>query len=842
MISIKRSRSYFGRNVYGEEPAAYLCIDPGPAAADCADDHVLSVWRRIDEMVPTVRAVPESGTAEERSSATAGERPEPRLATLIEALVERSCRAVGVSCRTLRWGAFSADCGMELVVNCDDAEAGRRAAEWAVRLLDLALTAGENTDALADEGCKLAAELEALRKFTADRRPSATGAAIIAAARERGIPVIHLDRWPLVDDNNAAAVPRGLLQIGWGIHGVRILGTATDRVPVENLAVLEHRHTLHDRLRKAGVPVPYRDAEFRNVNSASRAARLASRIGYPVVIKPEHRAGGKGSRGPLHSEAEVLEAYDRLSSTGARHVVIERHISGDAYRLLVIGGEIAAAKRFPEASEEPDTEFDLDAISPSTQDAAVAAARCFALPIAVVELVTTDPSVSLADSGGAFVGLDPAPDLAAYLVGKERIPVKAARRLLAQLFPPGTDGRIPVCAVTGTNGKTTTSRMAAKILQQAGYRVGLACTDGVYVNGNRVVEGTASGISGALAVFLSRDVDLAVLETSRGTLVSKGLAFDRCDAAACTNIASDHLDDEGIETLEQLANLKRLVVESATRCAVVNADDPLCVAMLPYVTAEHTCLTSTTNASAPLASHVEGGGQAIVLESAVNSRSIRLRDKEGSAAIIEPEKIPATWNGAAQHNVENAMFASALTLGLGVSAHIVRAALEQFSASVDETPGRINIYDKLPFRVILDFAHNPHGMRALCEFVQKLDPAGRRHLVVYWTRNTPRETDLKEAMKTVAPVFDRFICRDAAGTAEESEGRTARRVEQALIGAGVPPEAVRVIPNFETAIETALHEAAPGDLVVIITGSKASDVWRQVDTHRLRREAEEAGI
>jgi len=841
MISTTRSRSYFGSNVFTEEPAAYLCVDLQPPATPWTPERAVFVWRRIEAILSASETQTELRAAEEELSASIGEDLEQGLSALVATTIERVHRVLGERLPAIQWGAFSRDCGMELIVRCDDAETGRRAGVCALRLLDYALSADEPLDETADRERELVAEVEKLKRFAAPRRPSATSSAIIITARERGIPFTHLDRWPLADDDNPPPTGRrGLLQLGWGIHGRRLLGTATDAVLPETYAALNHRHTAYDRLRQSSVPLPKRDSEFRNINSAHRAARVASRIGYPVVLKAESRDAGPKTMAALANERQVIDAFGRLSDAGTRHVVVERHIQGDTYRLLVIGRELIAAvhvtepvdRQAPRSTEQASTAFKLHDLSPKLMATAVIAAQCFELPIAAVEIVTPDPALSLEDGGGAVVDIDPSPDLAGFLVDEERVPITAARKFLAQLFPATNTGRIPVCAITGTNGKTTTSRMVAKILQETGRRVGLACTDGVYVEGERVREGTSSGISGALGVFLHRGVDFAVLETSRGTLVTKGLAFERCDAAACTNIASDHLGEEGVETLEQMARLKRVVVESASRCAVLNGDDPFCTAMLPFVTAERTYLTSTATSSVQIDTHVARGGKAVVLEYNLEGPCITLREKGTHTAIIRADEIPATWQASAQHNVANAMFATALALGLDVPVHTIRAALGKFSSSIKETPGRLNVYDKLPFKVVLDFAHNPHGLQALCKFIKNINTAGRRRLVAYWTRDTPRQADLLEAMRIVAPVFDSFICRDAAGTAEESLGKTAYQVEQALLSVGVPSESVRVIANFETAIDTVLHEAMPGDLVVIITGSKAFRVWRQVDDFR----------
>jgi cyanophycin synthetase len=840
MIEIKRSRAYFGRSLHSEGAAGYLCLNLDLGGEACDADRGFAALIRIRRMFSWSENDLEVGEVAARLSASERDSPENRLGLVTATTLEWVLRTVGETAPTIRWRAPAGDCDMELLIGCGDAEAGRRAGEYAVRLLDLVLTAGEGSAAFREQKGELMAGIEALRVFAADRRASATGAAIIGAAKERGIPVVELDRWPFVDENATFPAARRDLQLGWGIHGVRLRGTATDKVPAETYATLNDRHAAYDRLRSAGLPVPYRDPELRTINRTSRAIRVATRIGFPVVLKPAYRDAGLKPSGTLSGEPEVAAAYARLAEAGARQVMVERYTPGHRHRLLVIGHEVVAARRLSasspelslESSGEAEQRIDPGRLCPAVKTAAVSASRCFGLPLAAVEMITADPSASLEDSEGVLTDVDPSPDLADYSIEGERMPMTAARRVLAELFSAEATGRIPICAITGTNGKTTTSRMVASILQRAGRRIGLACTDGVYIQGERRQEGTFSGISGALTVFMDRGVDFAVLETSRGTLARRGLAFDHCEAAGCTNIASDHLDEEGIETLEQMSELKRLVVASARGCAVLNAGDPRCMAMLPFVNAKHVYLVSRADASDQIDAHLASGGLAVTLQPAADGQCITLRTTAGDTPIVETDRIPATFRSSAGHNIENAMFASALTYGLGVPIPIIRAALEGFSASIDDTPGRMNLYERLPFEVILDYAHNAHGMEALCRFIEGLAISGRRHIVVYWTRNTPRQADLAEAMRIIAPRFDQFICRDAAGTARDSEGTTARQVSSALIDAGAPEEAVRVIPDFQEAIDSVLHEAEPGDLVVIITGSKAAEVWRQVDTFR----------
>ncbi len=851
MIRIRRSRAYFGRNLHGEGPIAYLCLDADAPGESLGSARVLSCLSQLQSVLSAAGPHPVTAAGAAAWSSAHSALPEQRLWGLIATAIDWVLHWLGeAESAVQRPNATAAECALEFLIACGDAETARRAGDWSVRALDGWLALGSAIcDAQLGPSDAPAPELWALRDFAESRRASPATMALMNAASERRIPVIELDRWPFDGDHIPPAASFGRrLQFGWGRFAARLHGTAADSIPALTHATLRDRHACYDRLSSAGLPVPYRDPELRNINRASRASRVAEKIGYPVRIKSAYRGAVPAASVALLDEVAVRAAYATLADVAHRQVLVERYVQGDTYRLLVVGQTVVAAtRRTASAGASASCSAVLERLNPDrfcagVKAAAVSACARHGLPLAAVELVTVDPSAPLQETGGVLTDVDPAPDLGDYTLPGEGLPMTAARQYLGILFPTASQARIPICAITGTNGKTTTSRMVASILQGAGRRVGLACTDGVYIQGERLKAGTFSGVAGALSVLLQRDVEVAVLETSRGTLVRKGLAFDRCDVAACTNVASDHLDEEGIETLEQMAALKRLVVESAHRCAVLNADDPRCRAMLPHLTARHVYLISRAAAVEQMDAHVLSGGTAVVLQRAEEGQVITLRTQAGDQPIVTTDRIPATFRSTATHNIENAMFAAALAHGLGVSIPTIREALEAFSSSIEVTPGRLNLITGLPFDVILDYAHNPHGIRALCRFIDRLRTTGRRHIVVYWNRQTPREADLTEAMGIIAARFDRFICRDAADTAADATGKTAQQVATALVAAGASRDAVSVIPDLPNAIDTALAAAQPGDLVVIITGSKAPTVWQQVQRFQQQLQFPDNGV
>lgn len=336
--------------------------------------------------------------------------------------------------------AASGDDRIELVIVCVDAEVVRRAGVLAVGLVDALLQEAPEPLGKARDW---RTELVELQAFAASRRSSLTEAGILAAAAERDIPVIRFDRWPLVpDENNVTPVQRGLLQLGQGVHGKRLVGTATGAVLSGSYPQLRDREHLYRVLRQSGVTLPERDPEFSHLNSARRAVRSAQRIGYPVVLKPRTGPSGVGVAVNLASDDALVAAY-QAASPGDRHVVVERHIEGEDYRLLIIGGEVVGACQKPSLHRAGHrSAVDPATLSAELKTMALRAAGCFGLDVAGVDLITPDPRLPLAAAGGAVIGVDPAPDLGLHCSGGEAIPLRAARRFLSLCFPrahqPGT--------------------------------------------------------------------------------------------------------------------------------------------------------------------------------------------------------------------------------------------------------------------------------------------------------------------------------------------------------------------------------------------------------------------
>jgi cyanophycin synthetase len=394
------------------------------------------------------------------------------------------------------------------------------------------------------------------------------------------------------------------------------------------------------------------------------------------------------------------------------------------------------------------------------------------------------------------------------------------------LFPPDSPSRIPIAAVTGTNGKTTTSRMLSHILKMAGRTVGLTSTDGVYIDGKLSVPGDMTGPVSAQMILRDPSVDAAVMETARGGMLRSGLGFQECNVAGCLNVTSDHLGLRGMDTVEDLAKVKRVPIEIATDAAVLNADDPLCLQMADYTDAEKLSYVTMNPAHPLVKQHIRAGGQAFVLEQGMNGHLISIYDNESHTPLVWTHLIPATIEGRALHNVQNAMFAAALAYNMDISLEDIRQGLRTFDSTFFQAPGRMNIYDEHPFRVILDYAHNPAAVEAMCGLVDRFDVEGRR-IIVLSAPGDRRDQDIRDIAEIAAGHFDHFICRCDDNRRGRGPDEVAVMIKNKLLEEGVSADQIEVVPDEQEATTRALESAEAGDLVLVLADN-TTRTWKQI--------------
>ena len=473
------------------------------------------------------------------------------------------------------------------------------------------------------------------------------------------------------------------------------------------------------------------------------------------------------------------------------------------------------------------TAIDLtDVVHPDNRDMAERAILAIGLDVGGVDFLTDDITQSYKEIGGAIVEVNAAPGFRMHVAPSGGTPRDVAGPVIDMLFPPGTPRRIPIAAITGTNGKTTTARMVAHLLKNAGHTVGMTSTDGVYIDGRLTVKGDMTGPTGAQMVLRDPSVDCAVMETARGGLLRSGMGYTRCDVGACLNIAADHLGLKGIDTLEQLAEVKRVVVEVATDTAVLNADDVHCLEMADYTQAEHLCYVTMNPGHDLVREHIRAGGRAVVLEKGINGEMITFYDNGAHIPVLWTHLIPATLEGKALHNVQNAMFAAAIAYSLGKSLEDIRHGLRTFDTTFFQAPGRMNFFDEHPFKVLLDFAHNPAAVQMICRLVDRLDVDGRC-IGVLAAPGDRRDEDIREIAQVAAGHFDHYLCKADDFRRGRGYDEVPQMLRQTLLENGVSDDQVEVIPDEVEALDAALHAAQAGDLVVIF-GDEITRCWKQI--------------
>jgi len=467
-----------------------------------------------------------------------------------------------------------------------------------------------------------------------------------------------------------------------------------------------------------------------------------------------------------------------------------------------------------------------DVVHPDNRSMAERAIKAVGLDIGGVDFLTADITQSYKDAGGGIVEVNAAPGFRMHVAPSEGTPRDVSAKVMEMLFPSNAPSRIPIAGITGTNGKTTTSRMLSHILKTAGHCVGMTSTDGVYIDGHLTVKGDMTGPVSSGIVLRDPSVDIAVLETARGGILRSGLGYRESDVAAVLNVQEDHLGMRGVDTVDQLAEVKRIVVEVAKDTAVLNADDPSCLKMADFTKAKNICYVTVNPGHGLVREHVRSGGRAVVLEQGINGEMITIYDNGAHIPLLWTHLIPATLEGKAMHNVQNAMFAAAMAYSLDKTLDDIRHGLRSFNTTFFQAPGRMNVYDQHPFRVILDYAHNKDGIRYMSELATKLDVGGKR-VVVLAGPGDRRDQDIVDIAKAAADHFDVFICKADDNRRGRSHDEVPNMMRDTLLDLDIPADAIHVIPDEAEAVDAALAMGTADDLVMIF-GDAITRCWKQI--------------
>lgn len=472
-----------------------------------------------------------------------------------------------------------------------------------------------------------------------------------------------------------------------------------------------------------------------------------------------------------------------------------------------------------------------DEIHPENALIARRAAQIVGLDIAGIDFVCPDIALPVSQTGGGIIEVNAGPGFRMHLEPFQGRPRNVARPVLDMLFPQGSTGRIPVFAITGTNGKSTTARMLNHILKQAGYNVGLTSTTGVYLDGQRVMTGDCSGPKSARVVLREPSVDAAVLECARGGILREGLAFDECDIAAALNVTEDHLGLKGVDTIADLAAVKSVVVESVRRggWSILNADNEHTLAMAEHAGGEICYFTLKDQEDWPpsLVEHVAKGGRAINRQRMGEGWDIVIHEDKEAIYFMKVSDIPATFDGWAEFNVANALAAVAMAHCHRVPLNTIRLAMRSFTTSFEDSPGRLNIHDGHGFRTILDYAHNPDGLRALGHLVTQMRSRYPRVIGMVGTAGDRRDSDIREMGRLAAELFDVIVFKEDDMLRGREPGTVAALMREGALSAGCSAERIYEILPEDGAVDLSMRLARPGDLVVLMADHIES-VWQQI--------------
>jgi len=467
-----------------------------------------------------------------------------------------------------------------------------------------------------------------------------------------------------------------------------------------------------------------------------------------------------------------------------------------------------------------------DDIHPENAELARQAAMVVGLDIAGIDFIAPDISASVRQTGGAIVEVNAGPGFRMHTHPTEGHPRHVGRAVIDMLFPPGTPARIPIVAVTGTNGKTTTVRMIAHIMKTAGKRVGMTTTDGIYIDGTQIMAGDMSGPTSAQMVLKNPTINFAVLETARGGILRAGLGFDRADVAVVTNVAPDHLGLGGVETVAELARVKAVVPQSVFRdgTSVLNADNEWTVGMANIARGE-IIYFSMDEKNPVIREHVRNRGRAVVLRETPQGEMITIIEHRRETSLILANQIPATFDGRLRVNIENAMAATAAALGQDVPLDYIRHALRTFTASFYQTPGRFNMLEVNGKRVLMDYCHNVPGLEAMLDFVKRM--GARRTMAVITMPGDRRDEDIRAFGCLAGKHFDELIIREDTNTRGRPRGAIAELLRESAIEGGSDPSAISIVLDELQSVREAIERADRDDLVVLMV-DKPAKVWDEL--------------
>ncbi len=732
-------------------------------------------------------------------------------------------------------------------------DAGVYAAKAAVRIAQALTDAAEYN---------LEEDIQNLREIREDTRLGPSTGCIVEEAAKRNIPYIRLNK-------------QSLVQLGYGVHQKRIRATiasttsniavdiACDKeetkllleaaeIPVPRGTVIRTEEGLKDAVAKFGYPLVIKPIDGNhgkgnttNITTweqATKALEAAKVYGRNVIVEKfitgfDFRClviNNKFICAALRTPASVvgdgehnikwlIDETNKDPRRGYGHEKVLTQITIDQFTQKMMDdggfnldtvpkkGERILLKPTANLSTGGTSTDVTDEVHPANVFMFERIAKIIGLDICGIDVMATDLRSPVSENGGAILEVNAAPGFRMHIEPAEGLPRNVAEPVIDMLFPKGSIGRIPIIAVTGTNGKTTTTRLTAHIAKSAGKKVGYTTSDGVYIQNQLMMKGDCTGPISSSFVLKDPTVDFAVLECARGGILKSGLAFQNCDVAVVTNVAADHIGLGGINTVEQMAKVKAVVPETVFNhgFAILNAEDDLVYAMREGLKC-NIALFSMDENNSRIKKHCADGGLATVYENGY----VTIMKGNWKIRVMAAKDIPLTYEGKALHNIANCLPSVMATyLYRDISIEDIRQGLQTFIPGESLTPGRLNFFHFKNFTFLADFAHNPHGLKLLCDFVSKLDY--KIKIGVISGTGDRRDEDIMELGAISAGYFDEIIIRCDKNLRGRSADEIIGLLQQGIssINASVP---VKVIANENEALEYIYANPVNGALYTIM--------------------------
>jgi cyanophycin synthetase len=742
-----------------------------------------------------------------------------------------------------------------VVFNYMEEAVGVFAAKSAFKICE-ALIVGKDYD--------LNADVQTMRELREETRLGPSTGCIVEEAARRGIPFIRLNKSSLVQLGYGVKQQRIRATIAGTTSciAVDIAGDKDDtknlleaaEIPVPKGSIIRGEEGLQDAINKIGYPCVLKPlngnhgkgatTNIVNYQQALTALEAAQKYGRSVIVEKfitgfdfrllciNYKFVCAALRTPAavtgdgeHCIEWLIDETNKDERRGYGHEKVLTQITVDDFTKKMLDdkgytletvpakGELVLVKPTANLSTGGTSTDVTEEVHPSNIFMAERIAKIIGLDICGIDIMAPNLKVPITENGGAVLEVNAAPGFRMHIEPSEGIARNVAEPVIDMLFPNKENtGLIPIIAITGTNGKTTTSRLVAHIAKTAGYKVGYTTSDGVYIQNQMMMKGDCTGPASAQFVLKDPTVDFAVLESARGGILRSGLAFRNCDIAIVTNVASDHMGLGGIDSLEQMARVKSVVAETVYKhgFAILNADDDLVYDMRKNLLC-NIALFSMDENNPRIIEHCKNGGHAAVYENGF----VTIMKGTWKIRVEKVSNIPITYGGKALHNVMNTLPSILATyLYRNIKVADIKLALETFIPSPSQTPGRLNLFQFKHFKFLADFAHNPAGLQLLCDFVSKMD--GTPKVGIISGTGDRRDEDIRELGVISAKHFDEIIIRQD----RHLRGRTAENIVDLLVE-GINLHKTKEIPvtiiyNEKEAIMHAYNTAKPGSLITIM--------------------------